>query len=79
MFVSPFLFAIYLNDFQGFLAERTDGLTELNVRLEEFDTYAKLCVLLYADDTVIMAESEEDLQRALDALSQYCKLWDLHS
>ena len=75
--LSPVLFAIYLNDFQGFLAERTDGLTELNVRLEEFDTYAKLCVLLYADDTVIMAESEEDLQRALDALSQYCKLWDL--
>ena len=59
--LSPVLFAIYLNDFQGFLAERTDGLTDLNGRLEEFDTYAKLCVLLNADDTVIMAESEMDL------------------
>ena len=75
--LSPVLFAIYLNDFQSFLAERTDGLTDLNLRLEEFDTFAKLCVLLYADDTVIMAESEVDLQRALDALSEYCNLWDL--
>ena len=75
--LSPVLFAIYLNDFQSFLAERTDGLTDLNLRLEEFDTFAKLCVLLYADDTVIMAESEVDLQRALDALAEYCNLWDL--
>ena len=75
--LSPILFAIYLNDFQSFLAERVDGLIDLNSHLEEFDMFAKLCVLLYADDTVILAESEQDLQRALDSLSEYCQLWDL--
>ena len=33
--------------------------------------------MLYADDTVILAENEDDLQKALDALNVYCKLWSL--
>ena len=32
----------------------------------------KLAILLYADDVVILAESEEDFQRILDVLSQWC-------
>ena len=32
----------------------------------------RLFVLLYADDTVIMAESEASLQRNLDILKSYC-------
>ena len=31
-----------------------------------------LFVLLYADDTVIMAENEHDMQRNLDLLNEYC-------
>ena len=45
--------------------------------MEEFSTFAKLCVLLYADDTVLMAETADELQAALDALALYCKQWDL--
>ena len=45
--------------------------------MEEFSTFAKLCVLLYADDTVLLAESADELQAALDTLAAYCKLWDL--
>ena len=41
------------------------------------DTYLKLYVLLYADDTVILAESPKELQLALDAMDQYCTLWKL--
>ena len=37
----------------------------------------KMFILLYADDTAICAESVEDLQRALNAMSQYCDQWDL--
>ena len=33
--------------------------------------------MLYADDTIIMAESEQDLQTALDAVFSFCKLWYL--
>ena len=31
-----------------------------------------LCVLLYADDTIILSENPVDLQKALDAMKEYC-------
>ena len=39
--------------------------------------YLKLLVLLYADDTIIMAESSQELQAALNGLNHYCQLWKL--
>ena len=75
--LSPVLFAIYLNDFQAFIADHSAGLKDFENAMEEFSTFAKLCVLLYADDTVLMAETADELQAALDALALYCKQWDL--
>ena len=37
----------------------------------------KLFVLLYADDTIILAENPTDLQEALNAAYSYCNLWKL--
>ena len=34
-------------------------------------------LLLYADDTIVLAECPEDLQRALDILKIYCEFWGL--
>ena len=42
-----------------------------------FDIYFKLFTLLYADDTIVLAQSENELQLALDALSVYCERWFL--
>ena len=39
--------------------------------------YLKLYILLYADDTVIMVESHEDLQVQLNVFGEYCKKWKL--
>ena len=36
-----------------------------------------LFLLLYADDTIVLAECPEDFQRALDILKIYCELWGL--
>ena len=36
-----------------------------------------LFVLMYADDTILLAESEEDLQDALSAMFHYCNKWKL--
>ena len=36
-----------------------------------------LFLLLYADDTIGLAECPEDLQRVLDILKIYCELWGL--
>ena len=40
--------------------------------------YLKLYVLLYADDTVLVAESAEDLQKSITPMKNYCDLWKLN-
>ena len=41
------------------------------------DIDRKPFLFLYADDTVVLAECPEDLQRALDMLRIYCEVWGL--
>ena len=80
--LSPLLFAIYLNDFKKHLASQYDGLEYLHQlsvdTLNDLTIFLKLYVLLYADDTVLLAESESSLQTALTAAEAYCKEWKLN-
>ena len=45
---------------------------------EETIVILKFLILLYADDTVILAEDELQLQRHLDNFLEYCKTWKLN-
>lgn len=45
---------------------------------DRITNYIKLLLILYADDTVIFADNEISLQKALDGLESYCKLWKLN-
>ena len=67
--LSPTLFSLFLND----LATGIKGL-QCGVNLgDDF-----LCsILLYADDIVLFADSEENLQKQLDYLNNWCKKWRL--
>ena len=64
--LSPLLFALYINDFKAFITSRYPGLKDIeNAALAEgLDHLAlkNVGVMLYADDTLLLAESEEDLQ-----------------
>ena len=79
--LSPLLFSLFLSDLEDFVARAFDGLTHVQDLThiasdepnEEFQTYSKLYVLLYTDDTVIFVESPEQLQAALNGLFLYCK------
>ena len=79
--LSPLLFAMYINDFKEFISARCKGLRTLEEEAarEDLDCYAirGLCVMLYADDTLLLSETEEDLQLALNSTSEYCKQWDI--
>ena len=77
--LSPFLFSIYINDLDDFLREKNVvGLQTISTSIEdELFLYLKLSVLFYADDTVIMAETADDLQKALDEFHVYCSQWKL--
>ena len=58
--LSPFLFALYSNDLDFFLQEK--GIVGLQSVTESIED--ELLILLYADETVLMAESADDLQCA---------------
>ena len=76
--LSSILFAIFLNDFRGFMAENYAGLNNLgNDILAQLDTFLYIFCLLYADDTLLLAESARELQDALNALHAYCSRWGL--
>ena len=43
----------------------------------EFFMHVKLFILFYTDDTVIISESADGLQHALNEFHTYCKRWKL--
>jgi hypothetical protein len=68
-----------LNDLESFLGTcNLNGLDSISRDIEDnFDIYLKLLILLYADDTVLMAESSEKLQMLLNAFDDYYTIWKL--
>ena len=71
--LSPVLFSLFLNDLKGFLtSNNVQGLKlpfalAQDVCLQDIERKKLyLFFLLYADDTIVLAECPEDLQRALD-------------
>ena len=55
-----------------------EGLKTVSSELKDkLNLYLKLFIILYVDDTVIMAESAADLQKQLDSVSEYCNIWRL--
>ena len=80
--LSPLLFALFLNDFESSISRKFNGLPTLQeiskiLGNEEIEFFINMYTLLYADDTLILAESPEDLQLALDAVGNYCQTWGL--
>jgi len=81
--LSPLLFAIFLNDFEYYVSRGYKGLDVFaaevrnNLSDDDVEVFLRLYVLLYADDTIVMAESAEELQLALTSVYQYCRSWYL--
>ena len=63
--LSPILFSIYLNDLALILKESGLGIN--------IDENTNVPLLLYADDIVLLASTEVNLQRMLDLLNDWCK------
>ena len=79
--LSPLLFALFINDFTQYVSSSYNGLDVSNTcypSLNDEDlVLLKLFVLLYANDTIILAENERDLQKALDKVHEYCELYKM--
>ena len=72
--LSPVLFAPFLNDLEFFLVSKNCPATDLEFVSEYSNCYLKLFVLLYADDTVIVATDEKSFQHSLNVFHEYSKL-----
>ena len=76
--LSPVLFAIFMNDLEDHLfVDQVEGIP-VDVEVNDQTSYFfKLFVLLYADDTVILADTAEEFQKSLDSFHHYCSEWKL--
>ena len=66
--LSTTLFNIYINDL-------VDVLKDLNLGVQVGTE--KVALLLYADDIVLLSDSEEGLQNMLDKLYEWCSKWKM--
>ena len=73
--LSPLLFSLYVNDLETYL--RQNGTDALNFKDDQINNLLNLFLILYADDTVILSNSAEGLQHALNQLKIYCNQWKL--
>jgi hypothetical protein len=63
-----FFFCDLLNLSSSYLNKNITGLQTISDEIENnLDIYLKLFILLYVDDTALLAETANDLQTQLDA------------
>ena len=78
--LAPFLFAFFINDVSKYIDGKYRGLFINNCYLTLLDNdiaMLNMFVLLYADDTIVLAENACELQKALDAVHDYCGMYNL--
>lgn len=75
--LSPVLFSLFLNDLEDhLLADQVNGIP-VEYKTDDFVHFIKSFILLYADDTIILSDSAENLQKSLDSFLKYCSDWKL--
>ena len=67
--LSPILYSLYVNDCEMHFIRSNCPSVELNM--------INIFLLMYADDTVLLAETPQDLQTLLNSLYTYCDEWKL--
>ncbi len=73
--MSPLLFALFVNNIEDHIL--ANGCSYVNIDNVALGNYIKLSVLIYAHDTILIADSEENLQKAITCMETYCCTWTL--
>uniref|UniRef100_A0ABM0MRX3 RNA-directed DNA polymerase from mobile element jockey-like n=1 Tax=Saccoglossus kowalevskii TaxID=10224 RepID=A0ABM0MRX3_SACKO len=67
--LSPTLFSIFINDLAVEINLKQKGIT--------LDNNVNVSILLYADDIVLLADNEIDMQMMLSHLNSWCEKWKI--
>lgn len=73
--LSPFLFAMYINELSTMLNDGNDYIYQTGIYIS--DVFRNITHLLFADDLVLLSDSVAGLQRKFNILSKYCKKWNM--
>ena len=73
----PVLFSLFLNDLEAYIESKGHSGVELT-DIDGYIQYIKLMLLFYADDTILISESNISLQNTLDDFVDYCNTWKLN-
>ena len=73
------MFALFLSDLEEYFVQyNIEYLKKVDKNFQkELDMYMEIFLLLYADDTILLSETEKGLQQLLNAFCNYCKQWKL--
>ena len=61
--LSPKLFALFINSVVAFMEKKEAPMVSLDI--------VSICMMLFADDIVLVADSQRNLQKLLDILGDY--------
>ena len=81
--LSPLLFSLFIKDFNEYVVARCNALGAIAEKANQMSTtdtlqeLMHLAVLLYADDTLLLSETEAGLQAALSTTEEYCSQWKI--
>lgn len=77
-FITIFV-SLILNDVESsFNTNNNIGVSTISYEIEhEFGILLRLLIIVYADDTVLLSETPEDLQNQLNSFLLYCHKWKL--
>ena len=64
--LSPLLFDLYVNDLEL-------NNTGKGINIGE----STICTLMYADDIVVLGDSEEDLHALVQIVNRWCEKWQM--
>ncbi len=72
----PLLFALYVNDLQEKFIEPNGNYLDFDNDL--LNAYLRILALMYADDTVLLCDSECNMTQTLTSLHRYYSKWKLN-
>jgi len=77
--LSPILCSLFLNDLEEYLINKNNNSINLSEYTHDTDLLPllRILVLLYADDTVLIANDHLSLHKSLNDVMEFCTQWKL--